>query len=69
MDYAVLELETEIKEKRKKLVRNFLLKNKINANQVCENDLLEIYEALKIKAKLSMSNKLHDVEQTIKKEG
>lgn len=68
MNYVVLELEKEIREKRKKLVRDFLIKNKINANQVCENDLLEIYAALKIKAKLSMANTLHDIEQTIKKE-
>ena len=68
MNYAVLELEKEIREKRKELARDFLIKSNINATQVCENDLLEIYAALKVKAKMSMARTLNDVEQTIKKE-
>lgn len=68
MNYAVLELEKTIRDKRKEIARNYLLQKKINANQVCENDLLEIYALLKIKAELAQSRLLNDVEKSIKKE-
>ena len=68
MNYAVLELEKTIRDKRKELARNYLLKKNINANQVCENDLLEIYTLLKIKAELAQSRLLNDIEKDIKKE-
>lgn len=65
MNYAVLELEKEIREKRKAIAREYLKHKNIIPTQVCEKDLLEIYAMLRIKAELVLTQKIDN----IKKEG